>query len=784
MSYQHTGEHNGTSVPTKSSVKSEATSTSTMTSTNTAVGYTEAFLSLFKRASIKPSVSSEASTVPSDALPPGVFDKACAEINAPSEPSLGKTWNGDVNYAELSDDQRDIASAILAFTQKLVMEPTPKAQGSGKKRRAQKALPLDPVENLSQSEIHRITSQLTDIISRIKGMSPIDQAIYTNILFVTMFRERAITSGSRSSIGKGHRSISYLIFRVLHTEMPMTTKACLPLFVHFGYWGDLNAICAHYIKDGNDHTVVNECVSLMLTSLDKSVRSLPGSESRGFLKQNGEVMTHSELRTLLDTTRTAVIGASDDELKAKYSGVHNDNCAKYLPSEKKRHDHLRPLIIAGMLWEGDVHRALSAATFSQATLNRLTTILRRLGNVVETRMSANDWTFDPKMIPASALNKHRKAFMNEIVGQSPALNETDGNRSDNPDRIALRHKLLVASAQGLVKGAGMDSVKFAQIFKEKTSVGSFTHAEKTVLHAQFMNIVDDIRVQLQKEYDESLAIWIEDGSNPETKPLNPFNIIATIDVSGSMSHANVMAPAIILGIIVTQLSNLGNTYLTFHENPRLITLDTRDGTTIVDWYFDVIKAPWGGSTNIDSAMKLLLKLFKNVRSTNKDFDGRVNHIIFTDGQFNPHFCQFDNSLYSYSDSDTDYSNQWNPFAKRMSEYFHENGFALPLTCFWNMACQSPGFPAHSKYTGLTLSEGLSHGLLVNVLGNKVVFKVDEHGNVVADTDPITSFLQGLARDDFTPVVDTVLATREGVFSDESTHPHVRSFLATYVKDSK
>ena len=192
-----------------------------------------------------------------------------------------------------------------------------------------------------------------------------------------------------------------------------------------------------------------------------------------------------------------------------------------------------------------------------------------------------------------------------------------------------------------------------------------------------------------------------------------------------------------------------------------------------------MRAAWGGSTNIDAAMHLLLNLFKKVKGSDPSFDGRVNHIIFTDGQFDPIFAYFgaERSL----EGGTDYSDKWNPFAKRMEKLFHENGFALPLTCFWNMNATSPGFPAHSNYQGLTLSEGLSHGMFVNVLGNKVTFKKTESGAVVADTDPITSFLQGMARDDFTPVIDTVLSTGEGVFGDASTHPHVRVFLAAYTK---
>ena len=753
-------------------------------STHQSVEYTEDLLAQFKKASTKSSASAEASTKePIDGAAP--FDAAFADIVSPESVNLGSTWNGDVNYAELTTDQRDVASDILAFTQKLVMPEKEPVKGHGSKRSAQEALPLDPVENLPASFQSQITTGLASIISKIKKMTDKEQAIYTALLFVTMFRERAIVSSSRSSIGKGHRSISYLIFRTLHKEMPRTAIACIPYFVHFGYWGDLNAICAYYIKDGNDKQVVTKCINMMLESLDKSVRSLPGAKNRGFLKKNGDVMSHSEFRKGLDGHRLKIQSFNDEDIEKHYSCVHNDNCAKFLPSEGKRHEHLRPLLIAGMLWDGDMTRALGAVKFGQATLNRLTTILRRLGNVVETRMSANDWTFDIKKVSAGALHKHRKAFLNENPDEELSMYETDGNRTCDTDRIALRKSYLEEAIKGAIKGAGLDSVKFARTLK---NCDTMSHAETVVIHAQFMALVEDLKKQLNKEYDASITSWKDDGADPATKPLNPFNVIATIDVSGSMESANVMEPAIILGIITTLLSNLGDVFLTFSERPILIKLNMSEGTTIVDWYQQVLRSPWGGSTNIDAAMHELVNLFKGVKRTDPSFDGRVNHIIFTDGQFNPSFANFGDRpkaySYSYYNSTADYSDKWNPFAKRMEDLFHSNGFALPLTCFWNMNGTSPGFPAHSKYKGLTLSEGLSHGLFVNVLGNKVTFKKTESGAVVADTDPITSFLQGMARDDFTPVIDMVLSTGEGVFHEFSEgviHPYVRAFFAAYTK---
>jgi len=746
--------------------------------------YNEVFLAQFKDASTKS--SSEASKTSVEASHPpssmeAVFSKVASMMASSPELSHGSTWNGDINYAELTTDQRDIASSILGFTQKLVMPEKEPVKGKGSKRPAQSALPLDPVENLETCFCMSITTELNSIIAKIKTMSKNEQAIYTCLLFVTMFRERAIVSGSRSSIGKGHRSFSYLIFRILHKEMPLTAIECIPCFVHFGYWGDLNAICAYYIKDGNDKRVVTKCINMMLESFDKSVRSLPGTNNRGFLKKNGEVMTHSEFRRVVDSHRFKIKYFSDVNIEKHYNCVYNDNCAKFIPSEGKRHEHLRPILIAGMLWDGDMTRALGAVKFGQATLTRLTTILRRLGNVVETRMSANDWTFDIKKVPAGALHKHKKAFLNEDLDEELSMYETDGNRTHDPARIALRQTYLDEAIKGAIKGTGLDSIKFARELRK--SIHTASHGERVVVHAQFMALVDDIRKQLQKEYDASLESWVTEGSNPSTKPLNPFNVIATIDVSESMECANVLDGAIVLGIITTLLSNLGNTFITFSDTPLLINLDVREGTTIYDWYEQVKISPWGGSTNIDKSMQLLLNLFKGVRESNPSFDGRVNHIIFTDGQFNPYFAQFtsESRYCGYGNTGADYSSQWNPFAKRMETLFHQNKFALPLTCFWSMNASSPGFPAHSKYNGLTLAEGMSHGLLVNTLGNKVTFKNTISGDVVADTDPLTSFLQGMARDDFTSVINMVLSTSEGVFSDQSTHPHVQAFIAAYTK---
>jgi hypothetical protein len=66
--------------------------------------YNEELLAQFKTASTKSSVSTEASTkVSTDGT--ALFDTAFTTIAKPLSVGLGSTWNGDINYKELTTDQ-------------------------------------------------------------------------------------------------------------------------------------------------------------------------------------------------------------------------------------------------------------------------------------------------------------------------------------------------------------------------------------------------------------------------------------------------------------------------------------------------------------------------------------------------------------------------------------------------------------------------------------------------------------------------------------------------------
>ena len=127
----------------------------------------------------------------------------------------------------------------------------------------------------------------------------------------------------------------------------------------------------------------------------------------------------------------------------------------------------------------------------------------------------------------------------------------------------LAERTIKAATDNALNGAGLDSVKLSNIIGKALYNSDST--EKLLINAQFNSLFESIRTNLEDEYERLMTIWVEEGSIPENKPLDPFNVIATIDVSGSMSSAKVLNPAILLGIIVTKLSKLGNTFITFSD---------------------------------------------------------------------------------------------------------------------------------------------------------------------------------------------------------------------------
>lgn len=711
--------------------------------------------------------------------------RAQAAEEARDEPK-GETWNGDVNYASIGTD---FTSQLLELGQKLVGNEIKDASGyktntgkylghkkpHGSKRTGTASPPDDPTQNIPQVQQESIKAQCKKLFALIRTEKcEKRRAVMVDIFFRFIFRERAIASGKRSAEGKGNRSLSYFLFHLIFEEMPESSRQLVSLFVHYGYYNDIDGLIAYFKTV--DEPMTNQLIQVYVDALDSDAHQLLGTGLIG--------TTHSVLKEKVEALRTQLDGMKPDTIKELYQHHNLSLAGKWLSSEGKHNSEHRPILLARLFCanlDDYSQRGPGFHTFIQRLFRIFTTCLRKITGVVEAKMSANRWgDIDEKSIPAGCLHKNRMAFLNEKIGESCSLElSATGNRTTDPDRISLREQVLKSAIDGKLKGAGMDCCKVAAVIWPRIKKGeTISASERQVLHAQFLNVVDDIKQRVLTEHESAMAKWEETGAIETQRPLHPLDVIATIDVSGSMESANVMGPAIVLGIITTCISQLCRSFITFHENPTLIKLQ-EDGD-IVDWMTQVSKAPWGGSTNMDGAMKLLLQVCKDVRSINPSFEGKINHIIFTDGQFNSQFCRTDATVdYHYRDLSNEDNTGWNTFADRMKQTFSGMGFYLPRTTFWNMNCSSPGFPAHGKYKGLVLTEGLNQGLFLSALGSGTTFTQDKDGAMVAAVDPVDTFMKSIARPDFDLVSERLATAGESVFGKSENCEFVRRFYDQY-----
>ena len=694
-----------------------------------------------------------------------------------------KTWNGDDNYSTLvdKDTTHPFIEELMGFGQKLINIPiNKKINPIPSRRKGQAKANYDFMDDLKLSSY--ITTGMMRLVDIINTSPSNFQPVYIDILARFLFRERAISSSSRADEGKGNRDISFALFVEFAKFMPETAVQLLSHFPTFGCFRDLNALIGHYII--NNMAMVYSISDVFVKALEIDIRKI--------INYNEKELFHSTINSRINTLYSELQKMSSEEIKEKFKDINISMAGKWFPRDDssygkkridarvkhgkeahgthtKKYSKHRDILIARLFFpdkNNDYWTNLKEGTrnFYSKLMRKILSSINIILNVTETLMSANKWDMiEPSSMPSGAIMKHRMALVNEIVG-------SDEPRSTDIARIELRHKTLKNALEGALKGATLDSVKFANVIYQKMNTVSST--ERIILHAQFIALVEDIKIRVVADFEKVMKLWVENGSIGD-KPSDPLNVIATIDVSGSMNGAGVMAPAIVLGIIVTLLSKLGRNFITFHESPTIICLH-EDGD-IVDWMRQVAAAQWGGSTNIDKAMDCLLTVMQNVRSKCPDFDGNINHVIFTDGQFD--------SMTSYSDKQDTTDACWNTFAERMSIMFQTNGFAMPRTTFWNMNSKSPGFPASGNMMGLVLTEGLSHGLMLSVLGGAVGYTTINEitGEVieVAKITPIISFLKSIYRHDFDIVSSTLFNTCEKCFSDAKSKAIAIEFGSQY-----
>ena len=158
------------------------------------------------------------------------------------------------------------------------------------------------------------------------------------------------------------------------------------------------------------------------------------------------------------------------------------------------------------------------------------------------------------------------------------------------------------------------------------------------------------------------------------------NGICVVDVSGSM-WGTPMEAAISLGAYIADKADgpFKNHFITFSSTPDLVEFEGRD---IYDKFTRAQRANWGGSTNIEATMDLILSTCERARCAMPD-----RLYIFTDMEFNSAV-----GYYGYYNRNRDWSTPETLFEK-IERKFNAHGYKMPQVVFWNLDARQDTIPA-------------------------------------------------------------------------------------------
>lgn len=322
-------------------------------------------------------------------------------------------------------------------------------------------------------------------------------------------------------------------------------------------------------------------------------------------------------------------------------------CAKWMPREKKGVD------FKNFVWWNQIRKSMSLSAKEYRKM------ISRLTKVVEQQMCSNDWdNINFSHVPSVASSIYKKAFN--------------------------RHTEKYAEYVSALK-SGDKSVKInaSAIFPHDVLKGRIGY---------YGNIFDSVELDAIEMQWNALPNYITNGS-----------ILPIVDVSASMTwdkvHRTNFTPldiAVSLGLYCAD-KNTGkfkDLFMTFSSEPELVQLKGNINQKINQ----MTGANVGGSTDLEAAMKLILKTALKGNVPKEEMPKTL--IIFSDMQFD------------YCTENADAS-----AIKMIKKMFKEYDYDVPQVVFWNLHSHD-NVPVKQDKSGTALVSGFSTSIIKNILAAK------------------------------------------------------------------
>ena len=506
------------------------------------------------------------------------------------------------------------------------------------------------------------------------GMKPILACNYSftmEDLCVLLFQTRNIRGG------KGERDLAYEMLGILHKSEADLCLKLLSLFPHYGCWRDL-------FKLGENVAFTGAVVDLAVEQFAKD-------------------------RQALSTE------------KGKISLL-----AKWAPREKK--GNLAKLLAKRLFIEPVV-----MSEKMKAYRQMVSSLNKHLETVEITMCDRNFGSIKPGHVPGRALQKYRRAFLNQASTWSHGkyMPHAHGQRSTEEDRIQAaehftEHFSKAAKGELLLKGA--DTVYPHEVVQAVYHSHDDSEAEKNLRVGQWSAFVAKAK---------------EGGALK--------NCLAMCDFSGSMDGLPMMV-SLALGLLIAEVSGT-NKILTFDSVPQWHTFELADDLFAKVASIDNIGH--GLSTDFQKAMDLVLADIKERRV--KPEDVVKDLIVFTDMGWDQACSSSEES--SYTDNSYRHNvktTSWQTHIQMIRENFRRAGedlhgvsFVPPRIVIWNLRAAYSDFHARADEEGVVMLSGWSPSLF-KVLQEKGIEVLTPYAALRLQLDdPMYQPVRDLVRKHFT-----------------------------------
>jgi hypothetical protein len=495
------------------------------------------------------------------------------------------------------------------------------------------------------SGLNDLAKQLNEMISFFK--KPVaDSTVPEHITeLVDLYR---LIGHTRDVIeGKGERMLTYVQIIVWNQHFPDLAKSAFTALVkadgdthQYGSWNDVKYFCQavkDFRPDWTDDALITHAINLIAEQLKADLIEFKSDKEH---KKISLAVKHSPRE-----------GSKFDWIFRRlasyiYPYVEIANCSRKERKARK-------------------------AAYTQLRQNYYSPLNKHI-DTVEIKMADNTgrWTqIDYNHVPSKALGKYKNAWLNQTKKHE--------ERSSKEDRreAARKYKEHIEAAK-----------------KQK----DLPDEEKTAkVHGKRCEIYDLVKGALAAygtTRDQINLQWLDHGKSTG----NLDNVIAMVDTSSSMSvdDNTPLFNAIGLGIRIAEKASpaFKNRVLTFNSKPEWFNFGDCSDDDFVAKVQKVRNAPWGGSTDIYAAFRLILDVITQNNIPAADV-ANMTLVILSDMQIDATERNTD-SLYT-----------------RIKALYMSAGFETPPhIVFWNLR-KTTGFPTKSDTQNVTMISGFSSVVL-------------------------------------------------------------------------